>query len=125
VSFESSSNVLGLEKSGLRIFESLLAEAPENIKGLKNDIFANRYKYLIVKALQGTPERRKAITALRFLWNAIKYDPSLLQKAVVVKVLFKILSTLLMPPKISQFLFGRFPKLDNLNALFLYCRLDF
>lgn len=119
-----SSNVLGVEASSLRVIERAFAQAPESVRHLKRYSIANRYNGLTIKTLDGYPERQRGLTAARFIWNTVRYDPSLLGRGVIFKVLFKIAVMVLFPPGQAQALLTRFKQLSNTGTLYAYLRLN-
>jgi len=119
-----SFNVWGMESASLRIIEKAFANAPQSLQYLKRDSIGNRYKYLTFKALDGIPERKKGLAATRFLWNAIAYDPSLLQAKVIWKVLFKITAMILLPPKLAEEVINQFQPLSNTITLLGYIKFN-
>ncbi len=119
-----SFNLRGMEKSSLRVIERAVAQAPEAVGHLKQFSLGNRYKYLTWKALDGIPERRRAITAVRFLWHTIRNDPSLLHRRIIWKVLLKIAIALLLPPPQAIVLLEKMGQLSNLDTIFLFMQID-
>ena len=119
-----SFNVLGMEESSLRVIDRAVTHAPESVAHLKQFSLGNRYKYLTWKALDGTPERRRALTAVRFLWNTVSNDPSLLHKRIIWKVLLKIVIALLLPSQPALVLLRKMGRLSNLDTLFLYTKIE-
>lgn len=119
-----SFNVWGMEAASLQIIEKAFASAPQSLQYLKRDSIGNRYKYLTFKALDGLPERKKGLAATRFLWNAIAYDPSLLQAKVIWKVLFKITAIILLPPKLAEEVINQFQPLSNTITLLGYIKFN-
>ncbi|MFB2977307.1 glycosyltransferase [Microseira sp. BLCC-F43] len=112
-----SSNVVKMEQGSLQVLERAYANAPESIQHLKQVSLANRYKYLTYKALEGAPVRYKGLLALRFLWLAIQYDPVLLQRRIIWKVLFRIAIVVLFPSPQAQVLLNKFKQLSSANTL--------
>ncbi|MGB3693670.1 MAG: glycosyltransferase [Spirulinaceae cyanobacterium] len=119
-----SSNVERMEVASLRVIKRSLAEAPESVRRLRRDIFANRYKGLVHRTLQGDSQRSKGIIASRFLWQTLKYDPSFLRARVLAKVLGKIIIMTLLPPRQAQTILNKAGKLSNIDALMGYLCLE-
>ena len=93
-----SSNVWKIEAESLPIIERVFAEGSESMQGLKRETLGNRYKYLTFKAIEGPPERKRGLVAIRFLWEATKNDPSMLLRLKIMSiVLFKIAIAVLLP----------------------------
>jgi glycosyltransferase involved in cell wall biosynthesis len=120
----ASFNVWKMEASSLQVIDKAFAVAPESLQYLKQQCLGNRYKYLTFKAIEGYPERSKGIAAIRFLWNAIKNDPSLLQAKVIWKVLFRIAAITLLTPKLAQAVINKFKVLSNTTTLLGYMKLN-
>ncbi len=116
----ASFNVWKMEASSLRVIEKAFAIAPESLQHLKRQSLGNRYKYLTFKALEGTPDRKKGLVAIRFLLQAISNDPALLRTKVLWKVLFKIVTVALLPPQQAQALLTKLNSLSNISALFVH-----
>ncbi len=112
-----SSNVVKMEQGSLQVLERAYANAPESIQHLKQVSFANRYKYLTYKALEGAPIRYKGLLALRFLWLAIQYDPVLLRRKIIWKVLLRIAIVIFFPSSQAQLLLSKFKNLSSANTL--------
>jgi glycosyltransferase involved in cell wall biosynthesis len=58
----------------------------ESLQHLKKYSFAHLYKYLAFKALQAPPEKRNSLISAQFLWNSIKYNPSVLKQVRVMSI---------------------------------------
>lgn len=120
----ASFNVWKMEASSLQVIDKAFADAPQFLQYLKQQCLGNRYKYLTFKAIEGYPERSKGIAAIRFLWNAIKNDPSLLKAKVIWKVLFRIAAITLLTPKLAQAVINKFKALSNTTTLLGYMKLN-
>jgi glycosyltransferase involved in cell wall biosynthesis len=98
-----SSNVWKMEAESLQIIERAFAVAPESLQHLKREVLGSRYKYLTFKSLEGTPERKKGLAAVRFFWQMVRYDRSmLLRSQILAIVLVKIAIATLLPSQLSQ-----------------------
>lgn len=115
-----SFNIKEMEESSLQVIERAVAATPETIGHLRQASLGNRYKFLTWKALDGTPEQRRALTALRLLWHTIRNDPPLLYKRIVWKVMLKIAIALLLPPQAALVLLEKMGRLSNLDTLFIH-----
>ena len=120
----ASFNVWKMEASSLQVIDKAFAVAPESLQYLKPQCLGNRYKYLTFKAIEGYPERSKGIAAIRFLWNAIKNDPSLLRAKVIWKVLFRVAAITLLTPKLAHAVINKFKTLSNTTTLLGYMKLN-
>lgn len=112
------------EAACLQVIERAFAVAPEALQHLKQRSLANLYKYLTFKALEGLPERHRGITAVRFFWQAVRNDPSLLRTRVGLKVLFKSGVVALLPSQQAHGLLTTFKNLSNTTTLLGYIQTD-
>ena len=120
----SSSNVFKLEAGCLQVINRAFTQSPESLQYLKRHSIANIYKYLTNKALEGVPQRRRSLVAVRFLICAVSKDPSLLSARVLLKVLLKIVVITLLPSHLAQALLTKVGKLSNIEALHGYLQLE-
>ena len=103
-----STNVWRMETESLQIIERAFAQAPESVAHMKKQVIAERYKYLTLKSVEGHLERRKGLTAVRFLWQAIKYDPAWFKRGrLMLIVLFKIALAIVLPSPQAEALLRR------------------
>ncbi|GAB1538583.1 glycosyltransferase [Scytonema sp. NUACC21] len=119
-----SSDVLGLEVSNLRVAEQAFATVPSSLKHLKAHRIANIYKLLCYKSLSMPPGQQKTAAIIRFLWLAVKTDPSLLYKPVIYKAWLKLAVMTLLPSQWSTALLDKFPRLSNTTTFLGYIKLD-
>lgn len=115
-----SKNVERQEKGFTRVIEKALDNAPETVRKLKNYVIANRYKTLVYDALQGQPTTKRGVSALRWLWVSLKYDPSFLRARVLVRILVKIGVMLVVPASLSSPMINRCKFFSNMDALLGY-----
>ncbi|MBD2385715.1 glycosyltransferase [Cylindrospermum sp. FACHB-282] len=93
-----SSNLVRQEKACLKVLERAYQQKPLAVKNNWHLSLANLYKYLTCKALQKPFNRRKGLTAARFLANYVMNDSSRLQRTSFnLKLLLKILIILVIP----------------------------
>ena len=105
-----SANLPRLEAGVLRALERAYSAAPDSLHYLKRRSLARFYKYLTQRARQELPGRReyllgrqRSFVAARFLYHAVRNDPSLLRRGrFMLSVLFKIIATLLLGPQQAQ-----------------------
>jgi glycosyltransferase involved in cell wall biosynthesis len=98
-----SSNVLRMEAASLQVIERAFNQAPESLQHLKKYSLSTLYMYLTFKTLEAPSGRQNGLAAARYLWNAIKNEPSLVQRRqTLLKALFKITAVLLLPHQQSQ-----------------------
>ena len=120
----ATANVWRLEAACLEVIERACTQAPESVEHLKKYSLGNTYKYLTYKAIEGPPERKKGLVAVRFLWQAVRNDPALLRTKVLFKVLLKIAAITILPPQQAQSFFTSFKKLTNTTTMLGYLQLD-
>ncbi|MGB6298581.1 MAG: glycosyltransferase [Rivularia sp. (in: cyanobacteria)] len=117
VTVSMSSNVLGIEKSKLKIIHRGFAhKKAKSLKHLKIKAIGNLYKYLCYKVLQAPPGKQQSLVAVRFLFNAIKADKSLLIKPIFFKAILKLIAMVILPPNRANLLFEKFPRLANTST---------
>lgn len=98
-----TSNVSRLETSCLQVLNRAFSQAPESLQHLKPHSISRLYRYLTFKSLEGTLERSKGLTALKYIWRSLKHDPSVfLQSRVILVVSFKMMIALLLPTQQAQ-----------------------
>lgn len=118
----TSAHLPKLEAGCLQVIERACAQAPPSLQHLKQYSIANLYKYLTHRALEGNPSQQKGLEAIRFLWQAVKNDPSGIRMQVICKVLLKIVAMILLPPEQYQLLLTKFSKLYNTSTILGYLR---
>lgn len=119
-----SSNILKMESSALRVIERAFQQAPQSLQPLKQQSLANVYKYLTVKALEGQPNRQRSLTAMRFLKNAVQFDPKLLTQKVSLKVILKIATILILPDQQTEKLLKKYPQILDTVTLLGYMKVN-
>ncbi|MDY6936859.1 MAG: glycosyltransferase [Cyanobacteriota bacterium] len=96
----SSSNIIKQEIQCRKVLDAAFDRAPDSLQFLKSQSFANLYKYLTWKAIEGYPSRRNGIAAARCFWYYLQYNPSVVVKPRFMgSVLFKIASMVFLPPR--------------------------
>jgi hypothetical protein len=111
-----SANVVRQEAACLQVLKRAYKQAPESLQYLKKDSFANLYKYLTFKILEGSADQKRGITAVRFLWQAVVNDLDMLKKKFTWKVLFKAVIWALLPPQQAQRVTTKFPTLPDVHT---------
>jgi len=120
-----STNTRRLEATSLLVRERAFNQAPEPLrKCLKRHSIANFYKSVLFKVISSSPTRQNGLESARLLLKAIRYDPELLSKKVMVKVLIKIGLAIMLSPQQAQSLLAKLKGLSNINALPGYIRVD-
>nr|WP_290223445.1 glycosyltransferase [Trichocoleus desertorum] len=119
-----SNNVERQELGFKRVIEKALTHAPEAIQRRKKDILANRYKCLVVDALERPAGQKRGLTAARFLWVALRNDPALLRARVLVKLVLRTAVVISLPPPLAQVLLLKAENLLDVRALYGYLRIE-
>ncbi|MDY6784731.1 MAG: glycosyltransferase [Cyanobacteriota bacterium] len=117
-----SANSRRQEAGFLRLLEKALADAPESVKKLKNDMIGNRYKSLIIDALSKAEGRDRALLAAQYLGSAIRHDPRLLRSRILPTLLFVIGTRLVLPPQQAKLFLNRYKNFSNIYGIFGYTR---
>lgn len=100
-----SSQVLKMEQRILQVIEKTFNNTSRDLsKDLKSQVFAEQYRYLTTKALDGYPDRTKGTTAMIFFVQAIRYDPSWLKKSrkLISILIFKMIIFSVLPTNLSR-----------------------
>jgi glycosyltransferase involved in cell wall biosynthesis len=75
-----SANVLRQEAASLQVMERAFShEKAQSLQHLKKYTMANIYQYLTFKSLEVPLEKQQRWISVRFLWNCIRYNPSVLR----------------------------------------------
>ena len=119
------SNTRRQEATSLLVRERAFNQSPEPLpQPLKRHSIANFYKSAIVRLLNDTPSRERAREAARMLWNLIRYDPAVLRKKVIVKLLYKILIFAIFPPQQAESLLNKYKSRADINILLSYIKVN-
>lgn len=100
-----SANIRGAEISGLRILDANFAKVAPDLQHLKQLSLGNLYLYLALRALEASQSRGSSLSAIRYLLQAAKHDPSLPRRRthLTLIALTKLcLSVLLTPQGMRQ-----------------------
>ncbi|NES24778.1 MAG: glycosyltransferase [Symploca sp. SIO3E6] len=119
-----STNVWKMEVACLQVLERAFSQAPPSLQKLKQPSLANIYKSLTVKAIESYPAKPRALAAIRFLYQALVNDPSLLKKRVIWKALLKIITVVLLPPQLAQASLNRLKQFFNIDALLVHIKTE-
>ncbi|NER48247.1 MAG: glycosyltransferase [Symploca sp. SIO1B1] len=117
-----SANVAKAGTSRLQVIKQAFSQAPESLQYLKKISLANSCKYHTFRALEGPVAQCQARAAAKFLWCALKNDPTMIRRRVTWKVLLKILILSLLPPRQAETLLNKQPKLADVSALLIHLR---
>jgi glycosyltransferase involved in cell wall biosynthesis len=92
-----SSNLKNQEQFSRRVIDEALLRSPDRLTGHHRASLANLYQYLTFKSLQQGKTRRQALTSLRYLGQAIFYNPRIIRQRstlmvrTIGKISFKLL----------------------------------
>ncbi|MGB6169268.1 MAG: glycosyltransferase, partial [Geitlerinemataceae cyanobacterium] len=87
----SSLNIAKQEQQCLKVLQRGFDRASAEIQHLQSKSYANLYKYLTWKAIEGYPSRKNGIAATRCFYHYLQYNPSVIfnprfMTSVVVKI---------------------------------------
>jgi glycosyltransferase involved in cell wall biosynthesis len=121
-----STNINRLETATLKVIHRAFSRAPESLQNLKSQTVANIYKYLIFKALESFPERRRAFVSIRFLWHVIQNEPVFIKNfRLLFKVILRILAFLMFPPNTTQNLITEYKRTFNIAPLMMQIHTEY
>lgn len=83
-----SANLNQQEQHSITLFEKAFKQAPKSLQYLKGQSFANVYKYLAWKALQGKPSRQKGIAGMNYILKYAKYQPAAYKQIKFILIMF-------------------------------------
>ena len=108
-----SANFSRQEAQCLKVIDRAFSVAPESLLYLKSRSIANLYQYLTFKHLEGSPVREDALSAARCFWQAVRNDPTLLQRRsrLMAIVFLKIVAGIILPPAQARILLERIKKI--------------
>ena len=88
-----STNLNRQEAESLKVIERAFSNPKaEKLQHLKKQSLSHLYQYLTFKAIEASPKQRHTFTAINFLWNWIKNNPSVLKnKRLIIIAAVKIL----------------------------------
>ncbi|CAD5937884.1 glycosyltransferase [Planktothrix agardhii] len=112
-----SANVWRLEKASTGVTKREFSQAPASIQYLRKRSLANTYKYLTFKALEGEPDRARALAALNFLYHVLIYDPKMFRQRVTIRTLLKILTIIFLPKQQAKNVLNKYGKIKNIGAI--------
>jgi glycosyltransferase involved in cell wall biosynthesis len=101
-----STDIKRMEKSGLTVINKAFSQAPQDLQSLKNISLANFYMYLTLKSLEGHPNPKKSLVALKLLGQTLTYQPSIIWKRIkltLIAIIKSILGIVLPSQKAQDF----------------------
>lgn len=99
-SSSESTNVLKMEKACLKLIEQAFIRAPVSLQHLKKKSLSTLYNYLTFKSLESPSNRKNSMIAIRFFWNVIKNDLSVIKQwQTMSKALLKTSMVILLSPQ--------------------------
>lgn len=101
----SSLNISKQERQCLTVLERGFDRASLEVRQLKPQSYANLYKYLTWKAIEGYPSRQNGLAAARCFYRYLQYNPAvILSPKFMASILLKIGSAIVLPPKYALIL---------------------
>lgn len=121
----ASANLRRMASACERVIELGFERAPASLQHLKRHSFANLYKYLVYRCFEWFPTlRREGLVAGKFLWRAVRNDPSLLWKQVTWKLLLVIVLMVLLTPKKAQRIMWKIEQLYDIYTIVYHLQLE-
>lgn len=118
-----SANVRRQEVTSLFVRERAFNESPKPLPPeLKRDSIANFYKDTIFRLLNMPAKRERGWQAARLLLNAVKYDPQLLRRRIIWKVLLRIAAIAMLPSQQADILLRKMNKAADISTLYILMR---
>jgi glycosyltransferase involved in cell wall biosynthesis len=107
-----STNIERMEKAGLKVIQKAAESIPEFLPASRDRTLANFYLYLSLKSLEGHPNPRKSLKALRLLTRCVRYQPSVFsQRQRLTQIaLVKSFLGLFLPEKLYDYLLEKLKK---------------
>ncbi|HEY9625277.1 MAG TPA: glycosyltransferase [Crinalium sp.] len=124
VSSHSASNrIAQMEAGSLTVIHRAFQNAPAALQPLKPLSLGNLYKYLLCKTLEGIPDRKEGLQAIRILYCILQNDPNLIKTKVFFKILIKVLIVLILSQRFSHVLLQKLDKVLDVKTLYGYLQL--
>jgi glycosyltransferase involved in cell wall biosynthesis len=121
----ASANLRRMAAACERVIELAFDRAPNSLQHLKRHSLANLYKYLVYRCFEWFPiRRRESLVAGKFLWKAVRNDPSLLLRLVTWKVLITIILMVVFTPKKAQRITWKVKPLADIHTIVLHLQLE-
>ncbi|MEP0871645.1 glycosyltransferase [Trichocoleus desertorum AS-A10] len=118
-------NIRRMEETSLAVRERAFNQAPEPLSlSLKQHSIANFYKCALFRIMNEPLSRKRGLEIAWLLWNAINYDPTLMRKRIVLKIVLNILIITVLPSKYAKFILSKVRGLSNPRPLLGYVRID-
>ncbi|MBW4488221.1 MAG: glycosyltransferase [Trichocoleus desertorum ATA4-8-CV12] len=118
-------NIRRMEETSLAVRERAFHQAPEPLSAvLKQHSIANFYKCALFRIMNEPLSRKRGLEIAWLLYNAIKYDPALMRRRIVLKIVLNILIITALPSKYAKFILSEVKGLANSRALLGYVRVD-
>jgi len=114
----ASANVDKQEVECLRVIERIFTQVPESLQHLKKRSITNLYMTLTFRAVEVPLGRKNGWAAARFLWLAVRNEPSVLRQGKTMLILlFKIAVILILPSGKSKAFLKRVKQLKKLVVI--------
>lgn len=116
----ASSNIMKMELVSLQVIERAFNQAPKSLQYLKRYSLGNLYKYLSYKALDAKPGAQNHLQTFKLIFLAIKNDPYLLIKPIIIKAFVKIAFMMIFPSNLTRLAFNKYPNIFNTSTFLGY-----
>ncbi len=113
--YSMSANVARQEAACLKVLKQAYERAPKSLQHLKKYTWANLYRYLSFKILDGPTTRKRGLLAAKFLGKLLINDLASLKRSSMRKVLLKAALWIFIPSKQSQKIIEQFPVLSYVH----------
>ncbi len=113
--YSMSANVARQEAACLKVLKQAYERAPKSLQHLKKYTWANLYRYLSFKILDGPTTRKRGLLAAKFLGKLLINDLGSLKLSSMRKVLLKAALWIFIPSKQSQKIIEQFPILSYVH----------
>ncbi|AFZ20658.1 glycosyltransferase [Allocoleopsis franciscana] len=120
----ASANLLRMASACKRVIDLSFERAPDSLQHLKSHSLANLYRFLAYRCFERFPTRSRALIALRFLWNAVINDSSLLRRKITWKMLLTSVLVLLLTHRYAYRVAHRTKQLHNFHTILSLMQLE-
>lgn len=120
-----SGNVARQEAACVKVLKRAYKAAPPSLQYLKKYTWANLYRYLTFKVLDGPTTRKRGLLAAKFIGKLIMNDEDFLKLPAMRKVMHRVALWILYPPKKAEEIIWQSPPLPHIHKdLLRYFKTD-
>jgi glycosyltransferase involved in cell wall biosynthesis len=113
--YSMSANVVRQEAACLNVLKRAYKRAPKSLQYLKKYTWANLYRYLSFKILDGPTTRKRGLLAAKFIGKLLINDFSSLKLHSMRQVLLKVALWIFLPPQKAQEIIDKSPPLPYVH----------